>query len=287
MLDGSVAGVVVGCRSLLGEAVTWDAAKDRLIWLDIDGRLLHELDLAGRHRSIVLDRTTSVVVPRRGGGLVAVAGRSVLSLDEDGRFGDVIATLPADGDGRANDGRCDPHGRLWVGTVDRSGRHRAGLYHVDETGAVGLALAGRALSNGIDWSPDGLRCYHADSLHRRIDVIALDDSGFPTSVEEFARFVTMPDGLSVDAAGGVWVAEWDGGVVRRFEPDGRLDVEVAIPGGWVTSCAFGGRDLRTLYVTTATVDLDAESRRRFPDAGSLFSIRVDVPGRGYTPFGTR
>ena len=177
-------------------------------------------------------------------------------MDDRGAIGDVIATLPAAGDGRANDGRVDPHGRLWVGTVDRSSANRAGVFCVDESGQVTKTLSGRALSNGIDWSPDGRRCYHADSLLRRIEVLELDDQGFPTGVEVSATFSEMPDGLTVDEEGGVWVTLWDGGGLRRFAPDGRLDRTLPVAGGWITSCAFGGADLRTLYITSATVDLD-------------------------------
>lgn len=277
--------VAADSRSLLGEGVTWDARAGCVLWLDIDGRLVHRLDSDGRHTVQQLAATTSVVVPRRTGGFVAVSGTEVRALDEQAQFGPLIATLPGDGDGRANDGRCDPHGRLWVGTVDRSGANRAGLFCVDEAGQVDQVLAGRALSNGIDWSPDGRRCYHADSLLRRIDVMLLDDDGFPTETHEFAGFSTMPDGLTVDEDGGVWVALWDGQAVQRFDPDGRLDRTLPIPGGWITSCAFGGEGLATLYVTSAYVDLDADTHRRFPLAGSLFAVDLDVAGKAYTPFG--
>ncbi len=285
MRHQSVLDVAVDCRSILGEGVTWDADSGTLLWLDIDQRLFHRLGADGRHESTTVERTTSAVVPRRAGGFIAVSGREVVTMDERGRFGVVIATLPADGDGRANDGRCDPRGRLWVGTVDRTGANRAGLFCVDDAGEVREMLTGRALSNGIDWSPDGRRCYHADSSLRRIEVLHLDNQGFPTRTHEFARFAAMPDGLSVDEEGGVWVALWDGGVVQRFDPAGRLDRSLSVPGGWITSCAFGGAELHTLYITTATVDLDAEARRLHPHAGSLFSIELDVAGRGYTPFG--
>jgi sugar lactone lactonase YvrE len=280
-----VEDVAVDCRSLLGEGVTWDSRAEALLWVDVDQRLLHRLRADGRHECTQLARAASAVVPRVGGGLVAVVGLEIVAMDEAGCFDSVIATLPPDGDGRANDARCDPQGRLWVGTVDRSGSARGTLFRVAESGEIVAVLAGRALSNGIDWSPDGRRCYHADSLLRRIDELVLDEQGEVRDVREFARFSAMPDGLSVDAEGGVWVALWDGGVVQRFSPDGRLDRTLSVPGGWITNCAFGGTDQRTLYVTTARVDLDADAQRRHPHAGSLFSVALDVAGRGYTPFG--
>jgi sugar lactone lactonase YvrE len=281
-----VAEVVVDCRSLLGEGVTWDVDTATLLWVDVDQRQFHRLDAQGHHDCTQLARAASVVVPRVGGGYVAVIGLDVVTMGEGGEIDSGIASLPPDGDGIANDGRCDPQGRLWVGTVDRSGARRGQLIRVDASGETVAVLSDRALSNGIDWSPNGQRCYHADSMLRRIDELSLDARGDVIDVREFARFSAMPDGLSVDEEGGVWVALWDGGVVQRFTSDGRLDRTVSVPGGWITNCAFGGPELRTLYITTARADLDPDVQRRQPHAGSLFAVEVDVAGRGYTPFGT-
>jgi len=279
--------LVVECRSLLGEGVTWDAATSTLLWLDIYGRLLHQLHGDGRHEQRQLAEPTSVVVPTRGGGLLAVSDLRVGSLLESGSIGSVLVELPAAGDGRANDGRCDPQGRLWIGTVDRSGAHEAGVYCVDDSGDIRRVRSGRALSNGIDWSPDGSRCYHVDSLHRTVDELLLDGEGFPVSERTIAAFDVLPDGVSVDAEGGIWVALWDGGGIVRLTPNGEIDRRIEVPGGWITSCAFGGDDLRTLYITSATVDLDDERRRANPFAGSLFACQPGVVGRGYTPFGSK
>ena len=278
--------LVVECRSLLGEGVTWDAATSTLWWLDIDGRLLHRLFSDGRHEEVAVSSPTSVVVPTSTGELLVVSGLEVGILSDSGAIGSVLAELPPDGDGRANDGRCDPHGRLWIGTVDRSGEHRAGVFCVDDSGFVRRVRSGRALSNGIDWSPDGSKCYHADSLHRTVDELTLDDKGFPVSERTIATFDELPDGVSVDMEGGIWIALWDGGGVVRLSPSGEIDCRIDVPGGWITSCAFGGADLRTFYITSATVDLDDARRHANPSAGSLFACRPGVAGRGYTPFGT-
>lgn len=278
--------VVVRCRSLLGEGVTWDAATSTLLWLDIDGRLLHRLYSDGRHEEVAVSSPTSVVVPTSTGELLAVSGLEVGILNKSGAIEEVLAELPPDGDGRANDGRCDPSGRLWIGTVDRSGEHRAGVFCVDDSGSVRRVRSGRALSNGIDWSPDGSKCYHVDSLHRTVDELTLDDTGLPVSERTLATFDVLPDGVSVDVEGGIWVALWDGGGVVRLNPSGDIDARIDVPGGWITSCAFGDDDLGTLYITSATVDLDAARREAHPLAGSLFACRPGVSGRGYTSFGT-
>ena len=280
--------LIVDCQCLLGEGVTWDDKTQTLIWVDIDGRQLHRLHSSGRHEVQNLVAPTCVVVPTVAGGLLAVSGLAVANLSAEGVLSESIAKLPADGDGQANDGRCDPQGRLWIGTVDRSGNNRGGLFCVDDSGVVIKVRDGRALSNGIDWSPDGTKCYHADSLHRTVDELTLDNNGLPKSVRTLITFdSSLPDGVSVDAEGGIWVALWDGGGVVRLTPDGKVDQRIDVPGGWITSCAFGGRDLRTLYITSARVDLDSERTEMNPSAGSLFACDVGVAGRGYTPFGSQ
>lgn len=283
--NATVPEVLVDCADELGEGPTWDAAGQRLLWLDVDGLVLHQLDAAGHHSQTALDRRVSAVVPASDGGLVAVAGVDVVRLDETGRCGPTIATLPPDGEGLANDARCDPLGRLWVGTVDRSGAQQGGLFCVSSDGRVTQVRGGVALSNGIDWSPDGRLCYYVDSLAHRVDVIYLGDDGLPVRSAPLVDVDAIPDGLSVDAEGAVWVALWDGGAIHRYTPDGRLDRVVDVPGGFVTSCAFGGTDLSTLFITTARGGLTDEQLQANPHAGALFALAVGVAGRGYTPFG--
>jgi sugar lactone lactonase YvrE len=278
--------VVVDCACDLGEGPTWDAAQQRLLWLDIDGQVLHQLDGHGHHSSVSVDQRVSAVVPDVGGHLVAVAGLTVARLGSDGHVGDVLAELPPDGDGLSNDARCDPMGRLWVGTVDRSGDLKAGLFCVSADGTVRQVRDRVALSNGIDWSPDGRTCYYVDSLLHRVDKLLLDEEGFPIRTETLAEVDAIPDGLSVDAEGAVWVALWDGGAIHRYSPTGHLDRVVAVPGGFITSCAFGGPDGTTLYITSARGGLPEDDLRSQPHAGALFALDVGVQGRGYTPFGT-
>ena len=276
---------VVECACDLGEGPTWDAARQRLLWLDIDGQVLHQLSVDGHHTAVAIDQRVSAVVPDVEGHLVAVAGLKVARLGPDGRVGAVLATLPPDGDGLSNDARCDPQGRLWVGTVDRSGEMLAGLFCVSPDGTIRQVRDRVALSNGIDWSPDGRTCYYVDSLLHRVDKLQLDDDGFPVRTETLVEIDAIPDGLSVDAEGGVWVALWDGGAVHRYSPTGSLDRTVEVPGGFITSCAFGGLEGTTLFITSARGGLPEADLRSQPHAGALFGVDVGVAGRGYTPFG--
>jgi sugar lactone lactonase YvrE len=282
-----IARIEVKTECLLGEGPTWDLERHRLLWLDVDGRKLHELTNGGTHTSTQLDRRVSAMVPDTEGGFVGVAGLDILQFDHLGCAGTIVATLPPDGDGLANDARCDPSGRLWVGTVDRSGANAGGLYCVDTDGKCTKVRDGIALSNGMDWSPDGSLCYYVDSLTHCIQILHLGFDGLPTHTETLVEIEQLPDGLTVDAEGGIWVALWDGGAVHRYTPDGQLDQVVTVPGGFVTSCAFGGSDQTRLFITTARGGLTEEQLRDKPNAGGLFAIDAGVAGRGYTPFGRR
>jgi sugar lactone lactonase YvrE len=285
-LESHVAELVVETECELGEGPTWDDSLQRLLWLDVDGRVLHEL-AGDRHRATPLDQRVSAMVPDVDGGLVGVAGLNVTRFDHLGRAGSVIARLAPDGDGLANDGRCDPFGRLWVGTVDRSGAKAGGLFCVAPDGTVTQVRDAVALSNGMDWSPDGQRCYYVDSLAHCVQILHLGLDGLPVGSETLVDIDLLPDGLTVDAEGGIWVALWDGGAVHRYTPDGLLDRIVTVPGGFVTSCAFGGSNQTRLFITTARVGLPEAQVRAEPDAGGLFAVDAGVAGRGYTPFGHR
>lgn len=280
-----IAEVVVNTECALGEGPTWHRRSDRLIWLDIDSQVLHALDRNGVHTESRLDRRTTCVASRNGGGLVGAAAGSIVTMDDDGTITGTVAHVPDGAELGTNDGRCDPQGRLWVGTVDRSGDGRGGLFRVASNGDVAQMRGGIGLSNGIDWSPDGTRAYYVDSFTRRIDVLDLDDEGSMVSSQPFVAVDAIPDGLTVDAHGGVWLALWDGGAVHRYDPDGSLDLVVDIPGGFVTSCAFGeGRWSTTLFVTTARTGLEPDSPRS-QGAGALYAFEAGVTGRGYSEFG--
>ena len=269
----------------LGEGPHWDAAHARLHWLDIPARVLHTWGLDGRHDSYALDRPTSFVAPTRAGGLVAAGEHQVRLLDARGGELRVLATLPAVPGTRTNDGACDPQGRLWIGTADAEPDRGAGcLYRVDGQGAVELLRTGISMSNGIDWSPDGHIAYHVDTRPGRISRLELDDHGDVTTIDTFVSTELMPDGLAVDAEGGVWVAFWDGGSVRRYTPDAVVDEVIHVDGGHITSCAFGGADGTELFITTARQGLSRTELARFPQAGALFVVDVGICGRGVNAF---
>lgn len=288
MPSDATADVLIDDPCELGEGPVWDEAAGRLLWLDIPGRVLHTWEAStGTHQRTPLDRTVSFANPTVGGGLVTAGDRWVHLTDPDGSQLRALAELPIAEDASTNDGAVDPQGRLWVGATNAGRDPDVGvLLRVAGDGTVTPLRSGITLSNGIDWSPDGSVAYHVDTFSRRVDRLALDGRG---DIVDQARFLTtedLPDGLAVDAEGGVWIAFWDGGCVRRYTPDGALDTTIAIDAGRVTSCAFGGAGSTVLYVTTARKGMDDAELATKPMSGALFSVDVGVTGRGVEVFAT-
>lgn len=269
--------VAVRAEAALGEGPTWDAAGNRLLWIDILGARLHTYDPATGRRTVrVLDQHIGAVKPRANGGLVLNLRDGVAVLDREGPD-DSFRWLyhePVPGR-RANDAAVAPDGSLWAGTMRYDEAPGGGtLSRITADGTHATVLDDVAVSNGTGWSPDGRLMYYVDSPTRRIDIFDHEDGRITgrrtfVGIEDGAGF---PDGLTVDADGCVWVALWDGAAVRRYTPKGVLDRVITLPAPRVTACAFGGPDLTDLYVTTARVGLTAPH----PVAGSL----LVVPGAG-------
>jgi len=281
--------LLVDLRSCIGEGPVWDARIDRLLWLDIlEGRLYltaHD----GETRTIQLPSAVGCVVPRASGGWAVALADGFWSVADDGtvaRLADVQSDRP---DLRFNDGKCDPQGRFWAGTMARDHRAGAGaLYRLDADLSVHRMVDGVTISNGLDWSLDGRTMYYVDTPTRRIDRFDFDPA--TGSIANRRPFVTIPlgdgnpDGLTVDAEGAVWLALWDGWVVRRYLPDGTVEREIRLPCSEVSCPVFGGPDLDELYVTTAWELLSAEQHAAEPLAGGLFRARPGVRGRQPFPF---
>ncbi|MFF5155896.1 SMP-30/gluconolactonase/LRE family protein [Streptomyces sp. NPDC000348] len=276
--------IAVRAEAALGEGPTWDPATGRLLWIDILGSRVHTYDPAtGRRTLRRTDQHVGAVKPRAGGGLVLNLRDGVGLLDPDGAFRWLHREVVPGR--RANDAAVAPDGSLFTGTMRYDEAPGGGtLSRVTGDGTVKLLLDDVAVSNGTGWSPDGRLMYYIDSPTRRIDVFDVGEAdGRITNrrslatVEDGAGF---PDGLAVDADGCVWVALWGGGAVRRYTPSGDLDRVVPLPVPLVTACAFGGPDLRDLYITTARVGLTAPH----PLAGSLLVVPDAGQGLAQPPF---
>jgi sugar lactone lactonase YvrE len=263
---------------------------DRFGWVDImagtlwvagfDGTVLTE------PRSYDVGRPLGAAVPRWDGGWLLAAGTAFLTLEEDGTVTPLTDDLADASVVRMNDGKCDPAGRFWAGTMayDES-RPIASLYVFD--GTVRKVLDDVTISNGLGWSPDHRTMYYIDTPTRRVD--AFDYDVRTGEVSRRRSFIEVegghPDGMTVDDEGFLWVALWGGGAVRRYDPSGRPVATVRLPVTNVSSCAFGGPGDATLFVTTSQQGLSPEQRAAEPDAGRIFRVDPGVSGPPATPFG--
>jgi sugar lactone lactonase YvrE len=242
------------------------------------GDVLH-LDPAGTVERRHVGRVAAAVRPRRDGGAVIAVARGFVLEDAEGQLVE-LAPLWSDERVRMNEGGCDPDGRFYSGSMSEDRQlGAAALYRLDPDGSVRIVLAGVTVSNGIDWSPDGTLAYYVDTPTGRIDVFDYDRAGGLTGRRPFVTIddaAGHPDGLTVDAEGGVWVALHRGGAVRRYGADATLEGVVELPTPLVTACTFGGADLDQLFVTTSRQALGAAAD---PFAGSLFLV-ADVGVRG-------
>ncbi|MFF5668734.1 SMP-30/gluconolactonase/LRE family protein [Streptomyces hygroscopicus] len=279
--------IAVRAAAVLGEGPTWDAAARRLIWVDILSSRVHTYDPAtGRRTTLATEQHVGAAKPRAGGGLVVNLRDGIGVYGADGGFAWLLReAVPGR---RGNDAAVAPDGSLWAGTMRYDEATGGGtLSRVGADGSRTEFLPEVTVSNGIGWSPDGRLMYYIDTPTRRIDVFDVADgagvagaagavgtdgpviSGRRPFVEVEAG-AGFPDGLCVDADGAVWVALWDGAAIRRYAPDGTLDRVVELPFPRPTACAFGGTDLRDLYLTSARVGLGAAAP---PLAGSLLVIQ--------------
>src|SRR5919107_609175 len=220
----------------------------------------------------------AVLRPRRQGGAVIGVKRGFALEEADGLL-TYLVELWSDDDVRMNEGGCDPDGRFYCGSMAYDHRTGAGaLYRLDPDGSVQVVLENVTISNGLEWSPDGSRAYYNDSPTQRIDVFDYEAESGLSGRRPFAEVpaeVGLPDGLTVDEEGGIWVALYGGGSVRRYTPDGMLDYVIEVPAKQVTACTFGGSGLDQLFITTSREDLKPGED---PLAGSLFRTAVGVAG---------
>ncbi|WP_406390790.1 SMP-30/gluconolactonase/LRE family protein [Streptomyces sp. NBC_00887] len=276
------AEVAVRERAELGEGPTWDPAAGRLIWVDILSSRIHTYDpSSGRRTVMATEQHVGAAKPRAGGGLVVNLRDGVGLYDPDGAFS-WLARDPVPGR-RGNDAAVAPDGALWAGTMRYDEREAGGsLSRIGPDGSVTVVPEAVTVSNGTGWSPDGRLMYHIDSPTRRIDVFDVEGehirSRRPFAVVEPGA--GWPDGLTVDAEGCVWTALWDGAAVRRYTPDGRLDLVVELPVRRPTACAFGGPDLADLYISSARTGLVAPH----PLSGSLLVLADAGRGVAGVPF---
>lgn len=281
-------------RYFLGECCRWDEVRGELYWVDV-----HE----GHFFRAKADHTTIEVVQRydldgnvaslapladRSDGWIVAMNRSLWLLGESGQLREVVQ-LEGDATMLLNDGAADPWGSFWVGSLAADeGIGRGSVYRYGQSTGAQTMFGDVTISNGIGWSPDRSALYYVDSGPGTILTYDVDGRGDISHPRLFAQFDTAtegtPDGLCIDSEGFIWVAVWGGYEVRRYAPTGELAARVSVPTAQPSSCAIGGANGTTLYITTAREDLPATVLDNEPDAGRLYAVNVGVTGRPLDPY---
>ncbi len=279
--------------ALLGESPTWWPEQGALYWCDIPGLKLHRWQPAtATHDEWAFDSEVGSFAPLPGGRLLLALRSGLVAFDPASGRREALVDAPYDRkEQRFNDGKADPQGRFWVGSIcDPREPPRAALYRW-AAGRLDRIAGEISVSNGLAWSPDGRTMYWSDTHAHRILAFDFDGSdgslsrqrvfaSFPPKAagQDLATYGGRPDGAAVDVAGNYWVAMYEGQRLLCFASDGRLLREVPLPVRCPTMPCFGGADLRTLFVTTARAHRPADELAAQPLAGCVLTMRVDVPG---------
>ena len=275
---------ITATRATLGEGAIWYG--DALYWVDITEKRVYIYDpKSNSERMIQLDSMVGTVVPRKQGGLAVALQTGFALLDSETGETTPIADPEADKPHtRFNDGKCDPKGRFWAGTMAiKEGPNQGALYMLDGKGNVSKKVDNVSISNGICWSLDARTMYYIDTPTYQVVAYDYDnetgDISNPRTVIEIDRSEGGPDGMTIDERGYLWIALWGGYSVVCHDPNtGKRHAKVDVPAANVTSCAFGGDDLSDLYITSARQGNSPEALEKQPHAGGLFRVNVGVRG---------
>jgi sugar lactone lactonase YvrE len=278
--------LVVDVKATLGEGPCWDAANQVFYWVDIEQMKLHIHDpKTPSNRFIQFSQKVGAAVPRASGGVILAMQNGFYSLDLETEVLTAILDPEIEiANNRFNDGKCDAAGRFLAGTMDTEDREKRGaLYCLDTDLTCRKIVDHISISNGIAWSPDNQIMYYIDSLTRQVVAFDYELSTGTVSNKRIAITIPedggLPDGMTSDEEGMLWVAQWDGWQVSRWNPHtGELIEAIRVPVAKVTSCSFGGDQLDILYITTASVDIGPEGDPEQPLAGSVFAIKTKVKG---------
>lgn len=278
--------LIVDSKSLLGEGPSWDREKKVLYWVDILGEQIHFYQPnTTENKTIDVGQVPGAIAPREKGGAVLALENGFYAYNGAGETFEFICNpeehLPHN---RFNDGKCDPAGRFWAGTMDKEEEKRSGtLYCLDENRSVKEKVTGVGISNGIAWSPDHTYMYYIDTFDNQVVryqyEMATGEIQNPDSVLSFEHEEGAPDGMTIDEEGMLWIAHFGGAKVSRWNPaTGEKVDEIQVPALNVTCCVFGGENMNELFITTARKDMSEEDLQKYPHAGGLFKVKTNVRG---------
>ena len=278
MLTYQIDNPLINCENVLGESPLWDPSRETLFWVDIDLGLLYEYQPSSPNLKVhhIGQKLGCIALTETDNLLLATEFGFAFYRPGDPTPANFMDVIPHGVGSMFNDGKVSPDGEFWVGS--KGPRRTSTLYRLSCDLTCSIILDGISISNGIGWSLDGKFFYHTDSLDHAIYRYSLQGSE-PTRKELFyTPPLGTPDGLTIDSDGNLWVAIWDGGRVVQLSPEGKEIAQILLPVSRPTSVTFGGPDLRTLYITSASVDLPEDEKSAQPYAGALFSMRMDVVG---------
>lgn len=293
MMSSAKVECVVKASALIGEGPVWEESEQTLLFVDIAGKKIHRWSpTTNQIQSVETGDTVSFAVPRKSGGYVAGVARSIVALDWSTQMTTPLVEVDEDKpNNRLNDGKVDPVGRLLAGTMGKEvrpaevQRQQGSLFSVNSDLTVTKHLGQVDISNGLDWSLDQKTFFYIDSLSLTVDAFDYDsDTGLIGNRRVVYRMDEgegLPDGMTVDSEGRLWVACYNGGRVINIDPVTGMRLQtVSLPVMKTTSCCFGGPDYSDLYVTSASLGLDQLERRQQPLAGDTFRVTgLGVKGR--------
>lgn len=277
--------IAVKGRDRLGETPVWDDRTSSLYWVDIRSGLVHRWETESNRLSAhQFNDLATFVALTRDSRLIVGTRKSVGYLDfENHGFARLVDIEHDKPHNRINEARCDRQGRLWFGSMrDGDRRPDGALYQLESDASVTIRLEGITVPNSLAWSPDGRFMYFADTSQHTIQQFKFEPEtgtiGAPEPFADLSENQGRPDGSAIDAEGCLWNAQPGSGRVVRYTPDGREDRIVHFPVRDVTALCFGGADLRTLFVTSATQRLSANELAAAPQSGCVFAVRCEISG---------
>ncbi|WP_297693663.1 SMP-30/gluconolactonase/LRE family protein [uncultured Eudoraea sp.] len=280
------ASLIYDAKATLGEGPFWDYKSDQLFWVDIEAGVLHcHYDKTKENSAWHLEEMIGAVIPSGKETLILALETGIASFNYNTRELRPLGILEnSDKKLRFNDGKCDPNGNLWIGTMHKNLKPGYGnLFKVDHELKDTLQIKNTSISNGMAWSPDKTKFYYIDTAVYEVwqfdfDVVKAEISNRKT-IFKIPVAYGGADGMTIDREGMLWIAHWGGGCVRRWNPEsGKVLEKIEVDAPHVTSCCFGGKDLKTLYITTARSGMSEKDLNSYPLSGGLFCYTTDVGG---------
>ena len=281
----SKADVLYASQCILGESPLWHSERKSCFWVDIENGILYEYNwIKQTTRDWKFNYRLTLVLQGKGNQLILALDAKIARFDLETEQIEWLVDVETGSETRCNDGACDSQGRLWVGTMHLEQKHGAGaLYCIENNLKIHKKLSNTTISNGIAWSLDNKRLYFIDSPTQTVQSFIFEQKTgeiiFEENVISIPHEMGSPDGMAIDEEGMLWIAQWGGFGIYRWNPrNGNLIEKIEVPVPQVSSCAFVGENLDYLLITTARENMKDEELKRYPKSGDLFLVRVRVRG---------